>query len=200
MIEPTTGGTVNGNGSLLLTGMGENILSADVLANSEIDLYVLADDIPAVDTLTAYMPGPSETLSENLIKWLHQGITSGTFEQVEMVLKGKLKDFPFTKPNITPPGEFQVNAKVRDVNLRFHQDWLPINVIEGQVVFRGDEFYSIIQQGNIGGAKVVEAVVVIPELKRQGAVVNVTGTVEGTAQEAVAYLKAAQCGSACNLN
>ncbi len=175
-IKPVSGGTLSANGSMLLT---------DDIANSEVDLYAHADDIPGVPTLAEILPEVEGKLPDKLVNWLNTAIVAGTVEQAEIIVQGPLSAFPFENGE----GRFEVNADILGAELKFHPKWEPVFIDKGQLHFRADEFYALVNEGRMGGGQIQEASIVIPEIKMDGTEINVTGIAHGTAKNAVAYVK-----------
>jgi uncharacterized protein (TIGR02099 family) len=173
-VKPITGGDANIHSNLLLP---ENIDDA------QIELYAKAHQLPAVETLNAYLP--EGVLPDKLDDWLHEAIQGGIAEEVDVTIRGPVNKIPFANQE----GLFEIIADVKDFDLRFNKDWLPLEKIQGQLIFRSNEFISIVNQGKIGGDDIIEAAVTIPDIDQPNLILNITGKVEGTAESTVAFLQ-----------
>ncbi|MFI4955523.1 MAG: DUF3971 domain-containing protein, partial [Gammaproteobacteria bacterium] len=173
-VTPTSGGDVQANGNLLVpTDLDE----------TQIELYLKAADLPAVTTLKTYLP--NGLLPEKLTIWLHEAIQSGIAEEVNMVVRGPIKKIPFANQE----GLFEIIVDYKDTDLFFNEHWPPLEKIQGQLIFHSNNFAAIINQGKMGGGDIVEAAVVIPDIESQEIVLNITGKVDGSAEDTIVFLK-----------
>lgn len=154
------------------------------IGESEIDITASGSNIPAVPAIAMYLPRP--VIPAGTVKWLDLAIQGGTAQQVNMILKGKLKDYPYSTPS--KPGKFEAKIHMIDAQLNYHPDWPVITQMDGQVIFRSNAFYANILSGKIGGEDITQALVSIPEMKRSGFDLKVKGQAHGQAENLVNFL------------
>lgn len=124
-------------------------------------------------------------LSPKLLGWLDKAIVAGQGEDIKVVLKGNLKDFPY--PN-DRGGLFKVSAKIKNGVLVFADDWPVIDGINLDMLFHGTRMELNADAGNLRGNRITKAKVVIPVLNSPQAVLMVNGQVQGTVSEGLNYV------------
>lgn len=85
---------------------------------------------------------PLATFDKGLSKWLREAFISGAVTEGRAVLRGNLHDFPFDQNN----GEFNIEGKLNQVNLRFAPNWPMLEKIKGAIAFSGRQIYINIDQ------------------------------------------------------
>lgn len=124
-------------------------------------------------------------LSKNLLDWLDKAIVGGQGEDIKVVLKGNLKDFPYPKDR---QGIFKVTAKVSDGILNFAEGWPRIDGIKLDMLFHGTRMQLDAAAGNLMGNRITQASVVIPQLNSPQPVLSVAGQTQGPVNEAINYV------------
>lgn len=173
-IKPIIGGGLQVNGNLLIP--------VDI-AQTQIDLYIKGHNLPAVPTLKTYFP--AGLLPEKLHSWLHEAIRAGNVNGVNAVVRGPLMKIPFANQE----GIFDIIVDYSDVDLYFHDKWPPLQQISGQLIFHGNEFAGVINQGKMGGGNITEAAVVIPHIDKPDLMLNITGKVQSSVENTIAFLQ-----------
>src|SRR5690606_30623513 len=84
-------------------------------------------------------------LSKNLLDWLDKAIVAGQGEDIKVVLKGNLKDFPYPQDR---QGLFKVTAKVSNGVLEFAEGWPRIDGIKLDMLFQGRRMQLDATAGN----------------------------------------------------
>lgn len=125
------------------------------------------------------------TLSKNLLDWLDKAIVAGQGEDIKVVLKGNLRDFPYPR---SQQGLFKVTAKVTDGVLDFAEGWPRIDGIKLDMLFQGSRMELDATAGNLMGNRITQANVVIPVLNAPQPVLSVTGQAQGPVSEAITYV------------
>ncbi len=104
------------------------------------------------------LPAIRQYLPDNIMKpklrvWLHRSIVGGTRTTGEMVLRGKLAEFPFDHVSKTSgtenTGLFLVNSDWENFTLDFKEGWPPGKNIQAHVTFRNRDLIANIHQGTI---------------------------------------------------
>lgn len=124
-------------------------------------------------------------LSDNLMAWLDRAIIAGQGEDIKVVLKGNLKDFPY--PN-DRGGLFKVTARVNDGILDFAEGWPRIDGISLDMLFHGTRMELNATSGNLLGNRITQAKVVIPVLKTAQPTLSVAGQLQGPVSEGIRYV------------
>jgi len=124
-------------------------------------------------------------LSKGLMDWLDKAIVAGQGEDIAVVLKGNVKDFPY--PN-DRNGIFKVTAKVNDGVLHFAEGWPIIDDIKLDMLFHGTRMELNATAGNLLGNRITQAQVAIPVLHAPQPVLTVVGQAQGPVSEGVRYV------------
>ena len=132
------------------------ILNSDLVANIKGALTIEADGA-AVSDLTGHFvlqkAGhvarylPLKIFDAGLVKWLRASFSAGSVQSGELVLKGKLSDFPFDNNN----GTFFISGLVNNIDLQFAPDWPALNRISGKLVFSGRQMTVDVTQAETLG-------------------------------------------------
>lgn len=107
-------------------------------------------------------------LNEQTTKWLDSAIVSGKANNVKLLVKGHLKDFPYIdkKNRLNPKlGLFRVTARLSDTVLKYGKSWPKINDLGLDLLFEGNRMELNADKGKILGFNITKSKVTIPELK-----------------------------------
>lgn len=124
-------------------------------------------------------------LSTDTLEWLDTSILKGHGENIEVVIKGYLDDFPY--PN-NKNGEFKVSAKITEGVLDYADGWPKIDDIQLDMLFHGDRMDLNVTQGRIYGGQIVRAKVDIPALDADHPILEIQGEVQAPAGDAIKYV------------
>ena len=118
-----------------------------------------------------YLPQP--VLDKNLKNWLVDSIRSVEAGDGKLILNGKLSDFPYDKA----PGEFLIDAQLKNVNLQYDKNWPMVSDLNGELIFSGHEMHMDIYSGVLDGIEVQHATASIPVLGKASVLMINTNTV-----------------------
>lgn len=124
-------------------------------------------------------------LSQNTLDWLDTSILGGRGENVNIVVKGDLDDFPW---HTGGKGLFQVSADISNGILHYAEGWPSIEDIKLNMLFRGNRMELNASQGRIYGNRIKKAKIVIPALDAKPPILEVNGEVEGLAAELLRFV------------
>ena len=125
-------------------------------------------------------------LGKNAREWLDKAFLAGQSTDVSLRLKGNLDEFPFADGQ---RGVFQVAAKVTGGVLHYGDGWPDIENIAGDLLFRGKRMDVNARQGTIMGVRLGKVHVEIPDLDRDGQMLNVNGEAEGATRDFLAFIE-----------
>jgi uncharacterized protein (TIGR02099 family) len=149
--------------------------------------YAWSGDGPGVVDLTAqllraegkstakYLP-LSTIMGARARDWVASAVLGGHATNVQLRLKGDLRDFPFVD---AAKGQFQVAAKISDAVLDYATGWPRIEEIEGDLLFERDRIDVIGRSGSILGVKLANVHVVLPSMLDPKPQLNIDGTAQG---------------------
>ncbi|MCB5189537.1 TIGR02099 family protein [Methylobacillus arboreus] len=124
-------------------------------------------------------------LGERTTEWLDNAILVGKSEDVSVIVKGHLRDFPFAG---NKNGLFQVKAKIHDGELKFASEWPKIENIALDMLFEGNRMELNANKGTTLGTQVIKSKVVIPNLAAQQPVLSVVSEGQGPVSNGIQYL------------
>jgi uncharacterized protein (TIGR02099 family) len=117
--------------------------------------------------------------------WVRDSLLAGEAAGAQLILKGKLKDFPFLDKNL---GQFLVTVKARDAILDYGAGWPRIDGIRGNLRFEGNGMTIEAQQGRILGAKLTNTLVRIPDFDAPISTLLVKGQADGPTAEFLKFI------------
>lgn len=130
-------------------------------------------------------------LGEETLHWLDTSILAGRAEDVKLIIKGKLGDFPFVnnKNQLDQKlGLFRVTAKISDALLEYGEDWPKIEKLGLDMLFEGKRMVLNANKGQIFGNKIIQCKAEIPKLDADWPVLTINGNVEGSVTEGLKFV------------
>jgi uncharacterized protein (TIGR02099 family) len=124
-------------------------------------------------------------LGEKTLHWLDSAILAGRGEDINVVVKGNLHEFPYANGK---QGLFKVTAKVSDGVLDYSPGWPRIEGIKLNMLFEGARMELNASAGTILGNQVIKSKVVIPVLHAPHPVVDVVSEGQGPVSEGIKYI------------
>ncbi|HEY0906005.1 MAG TPA: YhdP family protein [Methylophilus sp.] len=137
---------------------------------------------------TFYYP---RILGETTLQWLDTSILSGEVRHGEVIVKGRVADFPFVNAaqQVDPKlGLFRVTAQVEHVLLEYGDGWPKVNDIEALLKFEGKRMDIEVKQGNTVGQRITQAHADIPRLDADWPMLNVRAIVTGGIEQGIKFV------------
>lgn len=103
---------------------------------------------------------PVGIMEADVVDWLDHAFIAGRVANGEMLLSGKLSDFPFESGQ----GKFEVKFDVADATLNYHPEWPSLQQLDAGVHFFADSLRVKIDHAESSGVQVRQASVDIPTL------------------------------------
>ncbi|MBC7786623.1 MAG: TIGR02099 family protein [Methylophilaceae bacterium] len=131
------------------------------------------------------------SLGADTLHWLDTSILSGRAEDVNLVVKGNLADFPYVDKNHHADkslGIFKVKAKLSDIQLEFGTGWPEIEGLGLDMLFEGARMELKANKGHIFGNKIVTTHVEIPVLDADFPMLNIVSEVQGPVSDAIMFV------------
>lgn len=151
------------------------------------ELFLIADILHADGEQTSrYLP--AGIMSQKTVNWLDKGIIDANVSGGKVLLKGALKDFPFTNND----GRFRVEAKFDQgqLNYQSNSSWPTLDEIDGLLIFDGERMEILANSARTLDSKVLQASAVIAHLRQvknsEGLVI--AGELAGDLSDAVKFL------------
>lgn len=123
-------------------------------------------------------------------QWVRRGIVSGLASSGRLVLKGKLKDFPFRDP---ATGTFLVTAKATDTKIDYAPGWPVIEHVDADLSF-GVGMKLLAHKGDILGARLSAVEVEIPDFEAHEEMLLVRGVASGETREFLRFIDQSPIG------
>ncbi|BCG63914.1 MAG: hypothetical protein methR_P1661 [Methyloprofundus sp.] len=128
---------------------------------------------------------PVGLLSDDaLIDWLDHAFLAGTVEQGDVLFRGALTDYPFTKSE----GVIEVLFAAQDVNLHYAPDWPNLENLNAEIRFFSESLAVNITDGNAFGVHIEQAAVSIDSFTHSDYLV-ITGDIKGKLSQATQFLE-----------
>jgi len=148
----------------------------------------LSGRILRAEAVAAYKYVPL-VAGRDTVTWLAQALRAGRASEGQWRLRGRLEDFPFTRP---AQGEFRVSAKVAGVTLDYvpsgRRDasgtyvegelWPALTGIDGSLLFERESMDIRARRGQVDGVQITEAQARIPSLS-ENALLLIKGQAAG---------------------
>ncbi|WP_029408088.1 YhdP family protein [Thiomicrorhabdus sp. Milos-T2] len=146
--------------------------------NSQFELKV-----NSIQDLKTYLP--YKLMTEELKSWLANSLKGGENIVLNGVLKGAFTDFPFDKGN----GEFKVNGRVENAQLKFNPKWPMLKEFNADLEFEPYKLNILVDKINLGtDINATDVHVNIPDLDKFDIGLSVKGQVKTTLNKSVNYL------------
>ncbi|KQT34199.1 YhdP family protein [Methylophilus sp. Leaf414] len=130
-------------------------------------------------------------LGESTLHWLDTSILSGQIRRGEVLIKGRMKDFPFVNAahQADPAlGIFKVTAQVDHASLEYGTGWPLVQNVDAWLKFEGKRMDISVKNGTTVGQHITQAHVEIPQLDADWPMLNVKATVVGSVEQGVKFV------------
>ncbi|MBF4991498.1 YhdP family protein [Methylophilus sp. QUAN] len=130
-------------------------------------------------------------LGESTLHWLDTSILSGQIRHGEVIVKGRVQDFPYVNaahqsdPSL---GLFRVTAQVDRASLEYGTDWPVIQNIDAFLKFEGKRMDIAVKNGSTVGQHITQAQVEIPQLDADWPMLNIKAAATGTVEQGVKFI------------
>lgn len=129
---------------------------------------------------------PLHTIGDDAHAWLRTGLQDGHAEQVQVRLRGDLRDFPFAQHG---EGVFKVQARIRDAVVDFLKPWPRIERGDVDFSMDGGKIEARVNSAVTQGINIQKAVVTIPDMLDKDIRLRVRGEVYDDTANALAYIR-----------
>ncbi len=157
--------------------------------------YSAADDAPGMVDLkgTFVRAAGAETwryvplvVPPDVRDWLQQGIVAAAAHDVQFILRGDLRKFPFSVPNT---GLFQVQAVIEEGVVQFASGWPRMQGVRGRLTVRGNRLELASSEARIFGTTLHNVTVLIPDLSDSKPVLQARGDADGPTGEFLRFVR-----------
>ncbi len=147
----------NNKEGLLFNIINLKTMNSEVAAESKALLWIPNDESsPYLDLQTYIARGdvskishflPASIMDDSLVKWLDNGIISGTVQNSTIIFNGKLSEFPFDNTE----GKFLVDVDASNVVINYQEHWPEITEAKINADFSGQGMSLFIASGKVAG-------------------------------------------------
>ena len=126
-------------------------------------------------------------LSKDTVDWLDNSILSGRGEDVNVRIKGDLKDYPFSDGK---KGILKVTANLKDAVLDYSEGWPKVEGVNLAMLFEGKRMELNASAGHLLGNQIKKAKITIPDLEADENMLDIVGEIQSPVSEGVKFLNA----------
>ncbi len=130
-------------------------------------------------------------LGKDTLHWLDTSILSGSAEDINLTVKGRLADFPFVDSNNNlnaKLGLFRVSAKISNSTLEYGTGWPVIEGLGLDLLFEGKRMELNASTGHIYGNQIVKSKTTIAQLDAESPILNIESELKGPTAEAIKFV------------
>ncbi len=166
-------------------------VDADYLIDSVKGDYLdLKVHLPQADAKYALYYYPM-ALGETTLHWLDTSILSGQLEDVNVVIKGRLADFPFVDSQNRPQaqlGQFRASAKLSHALIEYGTGWPVIEDLGINMLFEGKRMELNAFAGHLFGNQIVKSKITIPQLDAAAPMLHIVSEYKGPVADGVKFV------------
>ena len=130
-------------------------------------------------------------LGKDTLHWLDTSILSGQAENINLITKGRLADFPFvdSKGNLDSKlGLFRVSAKVKDSTIEYGTGWPNVEGLGIDLLFEGTRMELNANAGHVLGNQIVKSKIIIAKLDADEPMLSVESELKGPVVEGINFV------------
>ncbi len=131
------------------------------------------------------------TLGKDTLHWLDTSILSGDVENINVITKGRLADFPFvdSKGNLDSKlGLFRVTAKVKNSEIEYGLGWPNVEALSLDMLFEGTRMELNANAGHILGNQLLKSKILIAKLDAAEPILSVESELKGPVAEGIHFV------------
>ena len=134
-------------------------------------------------------------MSSDTLEWLDHSILDAQCENINFMLKGNPKDFPFAGGKT---GEFKVTAHLKDGIVNYSNRWPTITNVQMDMLFRNERMELTATHGESLGAQITRAKIVIPDLDAEHTLLQIQGEIQAPVANALGFIAQSPISQAIN--
>lgn len=131
------------------------------------------------------------TLGTATLHWLDTSLLSGTINRAEVIVRGKVKDFPFVNAaqHADPKlGLFRATAQVEHFLMEYGTGWPTLNDMTAHLKFEGKRMDIETSAGNTVGHQITYIRADIPQLDADAPILNVHALAKGSVEQGLRFV------------
>ena len=130
-------------------------------------------------------------LGASTLHWLDTSILAGNVSRGEVIVRGKVKDFPFVNAAQQADlklGLFRVTAEIEHVSMEYGTGWPLLNDLKSHLKFEGKRMDIETTSGTTVGQQIIQAHTDIPRLDADSPMLNVHALVKGPVEQGIKFV------------
>ncbi|NOT64591.1 MAG: TIGR02099 family protein [Methylotenera sp.] len=130
-------------------------------------------------------------LGKTTLHWLDTSILAGRAEDINLIVKGRLADFPYVNSQNkldSKLGLFRVTAKVSDSLLEYGADWPVIEGLGLDLLFEGKRMELNANAGHIFGNQIIKSKTTIAQLDADSPMLIIDSELQGSVEEGIKFV------------
>lgn len=130
-------------------------------------------------------------LDQATLHWLDTSILGGQIRHGEVIVKGRVKDFPYVNaafhsdPSL---GLFRVTAQLDRASLEYGTDWPQLQDIDAFLKFEGKRMDIAVKNATTVGQHITQAQVEIPRLDADDPILSVKAVATGNLEQGIKFI------------
>lgn len=151
--------------------------------NDEPQLSLLANITSGdIGTLRRYIPAGA--LPDGLVSWMRRGLVGGRITRGNVLLHGRMADFPFDGAT----GILQAEFDIADGALAYAPGWASLKDLDGQLRFDGRRLTASIRDGRILDTRIEAAEISLEDIGKGSPVIAVRGSTSGDFADGLKFI------------
>lgn len=130
-------------------------------------------------------------LGKDTLHWLDTSILSGELENINVITKGRLADFPFvdSKGKLDSKlGLFRATAQIKNSEIEYGLGWPNIEALGLDMLFEGTRMELNANTGHILGNQLIKSKITIAQLDADEPILNVVSELKGPVLEGINFV------------
>lgn len=131
------------------------------------------------------------SLGKETLHWLDTSILAGRANDVNVIVKGRLADFPYVNAKHQADaslGQFKVTAQLEEALIEYGTGWPLIKNLSTHMLFEGTRMLLNANKGEIFGNKILSSKIEIPQLDADWPMLHIVSVVEGPVREGIKFV------------
>ncbi len=185
----------NNNDEWSLEAKNLRAMNADLKAHADMTMTILPQGLPSINLIGDFSIAHAEHVANylplkifepGLVRWLRNAFSNGRIESGEVVLNGRLSDFPFENKT----GTFTISGNVKNLDLRYAPDWPLIRHMNALLTFSGSSMAVAVNSGKILNSPITQIQAKIPTIGSDAPqILSVQGLINTDLADALHFIR-----------
>lgn len=130
-------------------------------------------------------------LGKDTLHWLDTSILAGDIENIDVITKGRLADFPFVdnKGKLDSKlGIFKVTATIKNSEIEYGLGWPNVQALGLDMLFEGTRMELNAHSGHILGNQLVKSKIIIAQIDADEPILSAVSELKGSVTEGIHFI------------